>query len=230
MNEAGVNMKDDEMYRKGKMRALAIVGKARLTREFAPFETPPPTPLHRYSDGEGRVERGEFPSGEGRKAKEGWEVWTFNEYAFANGLRPTGMLEMHADALTADRYAPGYRTWLMKPHPFPIWMQARDERIPASAALPWREISDRYMKGIWHWHTHVDDFYSCTTAYALGLAIHLGYDNIYLFGLEMRDKPEYVAERDCVYFWLGMANALGVEIHTHKLSDLFREVAYGTVR
>jgi hypothetical protein len=181
---------------------LALVGKGRTTRDFAPWTEP-------------------FG-----KPQIGWDIWTLNEYAFVNQFTPSGMFEMHADALTAERYKPEYREWLMQPHPFPIWMHTRDERIPASVALPWHEISDCYVGGVWHWHKEIADYYTSSTPYALGLALLMGYKSVWLFGIDLTAQ-QYVEERDCIFFWLGILSTLGVEIHTHKASQLFRDATYG---
>ena len=201
MMEIGAFQKADTwVVRTENRRPLAIVGKGRLTREYAPWN--------------------------GNVPKDGWDIWTYNEYAFENGLTPTAMFEMHEDALTTERYKPGYQEWLREEHPFTIWMHEENENIPAGRVLAWREISDRYMTGIWRGNVRVRDFFTSTTPYALGLALWLGYRDVYLFGIELNATQDYRDERDCVFFWLGILNALGVDVHTHKLSKLFYEAVY----
>jgi len=177
-------------------KTVAIVGKAQKTRGFAPYDDL------------------------------SVDMWGYQDFVFKHMLRVTGMFEMHPDCLTTDRYTQAYQDWLRQPHDFPIWMHEPIAEIPASVKYPRDEVNSMLMHNVWKGEKKVENYYTSSTPYAIALAIWMGYKRIEIYGVELSTADGYMEERDCVYFWMGKASALGVYIVVHAGSGLLDNKLY----
>lgn len=64
--------------------------------------------------------------------------------------------------------------------------------------------------------------FGSTISYMLAQAIYEKPEEIALFGVRLDSKDEYVQQKPSAYFWLGVANGLGI-----KTSGLLIEETYG---
>lgn len=66
------------------------------------------------------------------------------------------------------------------------------------------------------------DYFNSTAAYAVAFAIHIGASKISLFGIDFSFENTHQAEkgRACVEYWLGQAQARGIELAVPKNSTL----------
>lgn len=74
------------------------------------------------------------------------------------------------------------------------------------------------------------EFFTNTICYMIAYAIHLGYDKISLYGIDMATQLEYILERGGVEFWVGVAIGRGVKVTNTKGSMVCRpamNVPYG---
>lgn len=72
--------------------------------------------------------------------------------------------------------------------------------------------------------------FGSSVSWMLALAIEYKYEKIYLFGLDMASKEEYVNQRDTLFYMIGRAEALGVEIIIPEDSRIFfKDRIYGVV-
>ena len=136
-----------------------------------------------------------------------WDIWGLNDCAVytrdsAGRFRADAWWELHpADDRLWARRPTGYREWLQQ---LPCPLLAFDQRlIPLSLVL----LTDEALSG-------GRQFFTCTTAYQIQRAIALGYQTIGVWGMSFRSKREIIAERDCVSYWLGVAEGRGVEVIT----------------
>lgn len=153
------------------------------------------------------------------------EVWTMNNHAFLWNRRTTAVFEMHPDVLTAKRYSDEYKEWLRQIHTFPIYMHDTHPDIPSSIRYPREGISAIFGRHLYKGVQAVRDFYTSTFPYALALALQHGYERIELYGVDL-DKEERMQHRDCVFFWLGKATMLGVDISIPEECELYQEAVY----
>ena len=151
------------------------------------------------------------------------EVWTMNNHCLLWDWQPTAVFEMHPDALVTDRYSPEYRHWLRQPHTFPIYMHKADPDIPASVTYPRQEIY--YGQFVTKGDRKIADFYSTTVPYMLALALHQGYRRVELWGVDLKATARQ-AHRDCVFFWMGILGAYGVDIYIPEESLLMNDWLY----
>ena len=72
--------------------------------------------------------------------------------------------------------------------------------------------------------------FGSTVSWMLALAIDREYDIINLFGLDMASKQEYIDQRDTVFYLIGRAEALGIEVKIPEDSRLFfKDRIYGVM-
>ena len=181
------------------MKTIAILGNASRTREFAPFDNP------------------------------NIDIWAMTIHAL-KAKRCDAVLEMHPDVMNGERWKTlpnfnEYREWL-KTTKTPVWMHKPDGAIPAAVEYPRREIEKKFMGGMRKGNAPVETFFGGTASYGIALAMWLGYERIDLYGIELNSRPEYDDERDCLFYWTGLANGLGVPVTVHEESRLFRKLRY----
>jgi len=138
---------------------------------------------------------------------------------------------MHPDWENAPRLEgvpgiPEYRAWLRQTHDFPIYTHGVDRRIPASVAYPFEKIHHIFRNTLYKGENEVKNLYTSTTPYAIALAILQTYKRIELYGIELSQETEYREHRDSVFFWIGRATAMGVQIRIHEDSKLYSPALY----
>jgi hypothetical protein len=173
--------------RKGK-KTVAFVGMAVSSCALAPFEDPDV------------------------------EIWALNEMHNWKWLkRADRWFQIHATQLwqrdLAKRNVYGHREWLKSnPLDIPIYMQYWNEEVPRSIAYPLREVCAKVFKNV----RRGDDklkYFTSTFAYMMGIALLEEFDRVELYGFEMAANDEYIEQKGCAEFWIGLAMGLGVEIY-----------------
>ena len=136
-----------------------------------------------------------------------WEVWGLNgcdKYLWnARGeFRADRWFEIHDldEAVCKRRRPKGFRAWL-KQLPCPLYQLHGRKDNAKSLQFP----LDRVIE-------FGRDYFGCTMAYQVGLALVEGFKTIGLFGAELNYGREALAERPTVEWWLGFAQGLGVKV------------------
>lgn len=163
------------------------------------------------------------------------DIWTFNESVSARKVsRTDGVFQMHLPAIwrnPANRNDPGHYEWLQLPHSFPIYMMEAYPEVPNAVAYPLEAVVADLLPGLVRQdgkgNEEVIRYFSSSVAYAIALAIHLGYQRIEIYGIEMDSNTEYEYQRPGVYFWTGLALGRGCQVVVHEQSQLFRGPLYG---
>lgn len=149
-----------------------------------------------------------------------------NNHAMLWEKRTDAVFELHDDALTTPRYDEAYKAWLRKRHAFPIFMLTPSEAIPSSIRFPLHEIYDVFGRGLLKGEAEVTNFYTSSIPYMIALALHYEYRRIELYGIELDKREEWAHHRDSVFFWLGKATGLGVDVWIPEESVLYQESVY----
>jgi hypothetical protein len=160
------------------------------------------------------------------------DYWLFNEMAaFPEAFKKCdGLFQMHTEKIWRNSHNTnhaGHYAFLQEPHPFPIWMQAQYDDVPAGAKYPLDEICEALLPNIARKSGEAVRYFTSSAAYALALAIFQGYKEIEICGVEMTSDTEYFAQRDGVTFWLGIATGKGVNVILQDRSILLRAHMYG---
>lgn len=157
------------------------------------------------------------------------DFWCWNEIASLKDDRPGYwakkvdlLLQMHVPAIWRNLNNvnhDGHYAWLQRQHNIPIYMQDHYDDVPSSVKYPKEEIIRTLLPNIWRdvqgKVAQVKNFTS-STAYALALAIYMGYERIEIAGIEMTSDTEYVRQRPGVLFWIGVATGRGIDVVLHS--------------
>lgn len=180
-------------------KTVAILGNASRTREFAPFDDP------------------------------AVDIWPMSIHAWT-ARRCTAVLEMHDDVMSGERWnqypdTQQYREWL-KETALPVYMHHPHPQIPASIVYPRQQIAAHFCNHLWKGEEELKKLFGGTASYGLALALHLGYQRVEIYGIELSSRPTYDEERDMFFFWMGKATALEVDVVIHENSRLVCELLY----
>ena len=103
----------------------------------------------------------------------------------------------------------------------PIMTQKRFDFLETSEEFPLQDIINKF--GV--------DYFTNSFAYMLSYALYIGNVNqIDLYGVPFANNTEYMFQRPCTEFWIGVAMGLGVKVNIWGLSELLRatkKVLYG---
>lgn len=141
-----------------------------------------------------------------------WDIWGLNDCAYylrdGEGLfRADAWWELHpADERLWARRPEGYREWLRD---LPCWLYMFEFNAVICNLQPKHIDSETLVE-------QGRDFFTCTTAYQIARALQLKYQTIGVWGMSFQAKRELVAERDCVSYWLGVAEGRGVQVITNE--------------
>ncbi len=177
------------------VKKLAIVGSNSKTRGDAPFDDP------RY------------------------EIWVFNEapmQAWMQGKRWDVLFQLHKPEVyqsATNWVAKDHWQWLQAQREKTIWMQDYDLDVPCSERYPLEAILRSIPGADMNWlqgpgspWTAGRGWFDLSAAYALALALHLGYREIEIYGLDLESNTEYSYQLGCWRFWVGIALGMGAHL------------------
>ena len=145
-------------------------------------------------------------------ARDGAEVWGCSICYFNQKDLDRLYNADHLPGLTCSD--PDYIANVNK-HGFQVWMQAPHPEIPNSHAIPKDEMM-RYF-GLSH------PYWTSTIAYMVSHAIYEGYNDITIHRvLEVVGSKDYIFQKPCLDFWLGVALGRGIKIRISEGSMLCR--------
>ena len=149
------------------------------------------------------------------------KIWGINEaMAFTWMRRADAMFQMHARwsfTRPNNRNDPGHWQWLQQKHPFPIYMQQVWPDIPSSVEYPLRQVVERFGRR----------YFTSSVAYMIALALLHGFEKIEIYGVEMATDSEYTWQRDCVMYWIGRAEGMGIDVYLPPGCNLLKGRLYG---
>jgi len=151
------------------------------------------------------------------------EIWGMNEaLKYPWMRRADAMFQMHqrwSFTRENNRNDPDHWAWLRAQHPFPIYMQEAYEDVPSAHAYPLAWVIDvlNLQRA----------YFTGTAAYMVALALAQGYERIELYGVELSTGTEWDYQRDCLTYWLGIAEGRGVEVYLPPACGLLKGKLYG---
>lgn len=179
------------------MKKLAIVGSQELTRDNAPWEN-----------------------------KE-FDIWTITHHAHAKWCkRFDAVIEIHEkNFYTKGIHDPQYFEWL-KNIDQPVYLINAHADIKSAIEYPLDEIKKELLGNINVKGKPAQNF-SSSIDYTLALAILKGYEQIDIYGVEMRHESEYGDQQFSFSFWVATAAAKGIKVNLHCTNGLFNKPLYG---
>jgi hypothetical protein len=91
-----------------------------------------------------------------------------------------------------------------------VYMQQHWHDIPGSVPYPLDAVRETVFKDFPRWDQ--DDWYNSSPAYMIALAVHMGAEEIGLWGVDVLDESEYQYERPCLEFLIGLAVGRGIKV------------------
>lgn len=160
---------------------------------------------------------------------ESQDIWLFNEWANQEWCkRWDAVLQLHWPSVYRSRdneHDPGHWDWLRKDHGLDkrIYMQRLDNDVPNSYPYPLPVIENTGLT------FEGQEVYNAkaTASFAIALAVHQGYEEIHVFGIEMEHSSEYHSQQPNFAYWVGYANGRGVKVDLHCSRRLFDGPLYG---
>ena len=93
----------------------------------------------------------------------------------------------------------------------PIYMQDKHDTIKTSEKYPLEEMKALY-----------GDYFTNSVSYMLALAIHEGFEEIRLYGVDMSVNEEYGEQRPSCEYFIGLAKGMGISVYISPKSDLLK--------
>jgi hypothetical protein len=160
----------------------------------------------------------------------GVEIWGLNEmHAFPWMVRADRWFQIHNTYKreVAKRGVRGHYEWLQENKwGIPIYMQHITQEVPNSREYPLHEVCDLFFKNFRRGDAKVK-YFTSSFAYYMGVALLEKFERIEIYGFEMSGDVEYVKQKACAEFWIGMAMGMGVEIYTPSNCQLLFSPLYG---
>lgn len=94
----------------------------------------------------------------------------------------------------------------------PVYLVDTHPDIPMSVAYPRQELAIFGVRGACALSSSID--------HMMALALLEGFEQIRLEGIRMASPEEWVTQRECLAYWIGRADAMGVEVDTDPFSAL----------
>ncbi len=135
-----------------------------------------------------------------------WELWGLNDAyrLFAPDQVCTRWFELHGDTpLTRVRRPADHFDQIAKLD-MPVYYLHGETPTPTAIKLDVKRLAAVGR-----------DYFACTNAYQIALALSLGATEIALYGTPLQANREVVVERPCVAYWLGLAEGRGVKVSVH---------------
>lgn len=151
------------------------------------------------------------------------EIWSVNNlYKFIP--RTDRIFQLHNPRLLTDEHhGVGGQEHLddLKAATVPIYMQQHFDEIPYSVAYPLEEMTQEFgvprPDG-----SGVDAYWTNSISFMIALAIHEGFEVIYIYGVDMAVGTEYVSQRPSCEYYIGIAKGRGIEVVIPVESDLLK--------
>lgn len=98
----------------------------------------------------------------------------------------------------------------------PLYMRYPQEEFPTAVPYPIEEVS----------HCVGRRYFTSSPAYGLALAIYEEVDEIKLYGVNLASNTEYVEQRPCIEWLLGLAEGRGIKVEAPDDSPLLKGAEY----
>lgn len=162
------------------------------------------------------------------------ECWGLNRgYIFQR--RANRWFDMHGPHIVnSENRRPGDHVGWLKQFPGPVIMHKSDPAIPNSATYPLKEVAQTVSGNIYRVNkdgevkSAVDEPYlTSSIAQEIALAIHEGYSEISLYGVDLNTESEYAWQKPGVEYMLGLAAGKGIKVILPDNCPLLAGKIYG---
>lgn len=104
----------------------------------------------------------------------------------------------------------------------PVYMQEKYPDIPASVQYPIEQMTLEFGIPRPDGSGLVDGYWTNSISMMIALAIYEGFEEIWVFGVDMAVASEYVEQRPSCEYYLGIAKGRGIKVVLPVESDLLK--------
>ena len=148
------------------------------------------------------------------------EIWCLNEmYKVApeiKNFRADRWFEIH-DLTSPSKNTKEHQSFLQT-CTVPVYVQKKYDHLPNAIVFPFEEMfkhfSDKGISG--------SRYFTSSIAYFIAYAIFLEFKEISIFGVDMATNSEYQGQRNCVEYWIAIAEGMGIKVYIPPSSDLLK--------
>lgn len=164
-----------------------------------------------------------------------WEIWGLNR----------GSIFMHRSERWFDMHSPEIRRWeqrrpgkhelWLRSFPGPVYMHEADPNVPNSVAYPLEEVAEDLGANLFR-QSEVNGpladskrwpYLTSSITYEIALAIHEGFEEIGLYGVDLNTSGEYAWQKASVEAMIGIAIGRGIKVILPSNCPLFMGNLYG---
>ena len=139
-----------------------------------------------------------------------YSIWGMNQlYRFIP--RADRWFEIHHNYL--DHVVPGtdHDEWL-RTCQIPVYMNEHHDQYPTSVRYPIERMIEEFT-----------DYFTSSIAFMLALGISEGFTTIDLYGVDLSVGVEYIEQRPCAEYFIGLAVAKGINVGIPERSALCKQ-------
>jgi hypothetical protein len=153
-----------------------------------------------------------------------FEFWGMNDL-YTQIPKADRWFEMHVRELVEKTPRSANHLQWLRDAKLPVYMHQHYDDIPFSVEYPLEEIMESYQYG---------NYLNNSCSYMTALAIHMGYKEIRIYGIDMASDSlldrEYGYQRPSCEYWLGIAAGKGIKIMIPPKADMLKlRFQYGYV-
>lgn len=93
----------------------------------------------------------------------------------------------------------------------PVYMQKTWEEVPTSIVYPLKQVMEKF-----------GNYFTNSISWMLALAIHEGFEEIHVYGVDMAVDSEYHFQRPSCEYFLGIARGMGIKVYIPDTADLLK--------
>ena len=145
------------------------------------------------------------------------EIWTFNHLMFERVPRFNRYFDLHIPYKNYYKSFPKY-TEFLEDNQKKLYIMDKYPELPKAKIIRWKKL----LKIFKH------KYFTSSMAWILATAIVEGYDEIFLFGIDLLCTFEYEKQKPCLEYLIGYAEGKGIKVHIQESSNLMKPQAlYG---
>ncbi len=159
------------------------------------------------------------------------EIWGLNEeHHFPWFKRWDRWFQVHKEKSFSRRIDKrGFQDhylWLQEERGKPIYMLHVYDKVMDSVEYPLAQILEEFFSKAWKGDENIK-YFTSTMPYMVALAIYEGFERIEIYGMEMSGADEFIDQKPCGEFWLGVLLGRGVELYLPPDNQLLAGKLYG---
>lgn len=139
------------------------------------------------------------------------EIWTFNHRMFKQVPRFSRYFDLHIPYKNYYKSFPEYAEFL-KNNQETLYIMEKYSELPEANIFQWRNLIEKFRCS----------YFTSSMAWLIANAINEGYEDVSLFGVDLLLESEYIKQKPCIEFWLGVAIGKGIKVSVQDSSNLLK--------